>query len=103
MASPQPTQGCAGGTRRTGGSGGCSVRQCAATASCRRGDSAGATESGGCRAPSGPSPCERGWPGGACAREDGGWGCAVSQKAVLAMLAGAKILGRLSRVSSSRR
>lgn len=34
---------------------------------------------------------------------DGRWVCVASQKAVLAMLAGAKILGRLSRVSSSRR
>lgn len=57
----------------------CSLRQCAAVASCRR---AGlilwcAAESGSCRV---PSPCKPGWPSSAFALRDGRWVCVGLRK-----------------------
>lgn len=75
----------------------CSVRQCAA---------AGGELPAGIILRCAAGNRRRASPGGSAVplpARDGRWVCVVSQKAVLAMLAGAKILGRLSKVSSSRR
>lgn len=84
----------------------CSVRQCAAARGELPGEGNTAVR---CRerGAAGSRPAVvRSSPGGPAVplpSRDGRWVCVATQKAVLAMLAGAKILGRLSRVSSSRR
>lgn len=101
-----PAQGCGTWHPARGGWWGkrCSVRQCAAAAGAQRGEYCAVLPAAGAAGSwTAPFPASPGGLAVPLPSRDGGWLCVASQKAVLAMLAGAKILGRLSRVSSSRR